>query len=248
MEGIHISLKAEKIFEIYGWPVTNSILTTWIVMALLIVISLLATRKMSLVPSKLQLLAELLVGGFYNFFDSITGKYTKEIFPLVGTIFFFIITLNWFGLIPGVGSIGFFEGEGVHKVFVPIFRAGSADLNTTLAFALIAVAAIQYFGLKHAGFKYVRHFFNFKGPMDFAVGILELISEISRVISFAFRLFGNVFAGEVLLTVIAFLVPIIAPAPFLVMELFVGFIQALVFSMLTTVFISVAIGIGEEHH
>ena len=162
----------------------------------------------------------------------------------MGTLFIFIIFLNWFGLLPGVGTIGFYEIEEGHevaeKVFVPLFRAGSADLNTTLALALISVVSIQISGIKTLGKEYIGRFFNFKNPIYFFVGILELISEFSKIISFAFRLFGNIFAGEVLLTVIAFLIPVIAPLPFLGLELFVGFIQALVFSMLTSVFLSLA--------
>ena len=131
--------------------------------------------------------------------------------------------------------------------FIPLFRGSTADLNTTLALALIAVVSIQYFGIRDLKLAYFKKFINLSNPIMFFVGILELISEVSKIISFAFRLFGNMFAGEVLLTVIGSLVPIIAPLPFPGLEIFVGFIQALVFSMLTAVFLSMAVSVQEQH-
>jgi len=240
MEGVHISLKAEKVFTFFNIPITNSTLTTWLVMAFLLIFSFIVSRRITLIPSKLQIIVEMLVGGIYNFFETVTKEKTKTFFPLLGTLFIFIIFLNWFGLVPGVGTIGINEIEEGHKVFIPLFRAGSADINTTLALAIISVVTIQYFGLKTLGMEYVGRFFNFKNPIYFFVGILELVLEFAKILSFSFRLFGNIFAGEVLLTVIAFLMPLIAPIPFMGLELFVGFIQALVFSMLTAVFLSLA--------
>lgn len=291
----HISLAAEKLGTLWGVPVTNALLTAWLVLGLLLVLSILVTRKMTLVPGNGQSVAELLVGGLYDFFSSIAGKHIKQFFPLLASIFIFVVTANWVGLLPGVGTIGFFgteakteaseevtsampvpgesaveehvvieeeapvpaagiavgsetaavEEEEHEAKFTPLFRGATADINTTLALALTAVVAIQYFGFKTLGFHYSSRFLSFKSPISFFVGILELVSEISKVISFAFRLFGNIFAGEVLLTVIAFLMPFILPLPFLMLELFVGFIQALVFSMLTGVFLSVAVSHGE---
>lgn len=134
-----------------------------------------------------------------------------------------------------------------HTTFVPVLRPGSADLNTTLALALISVALTQVFGYHFQSFGYFSKFFNFSSPIMFYVGILELISELAKIISFAFRLFGNIFAGEVLLTVMAFLLPLVVPMPFYGLELFVGFIQALVFSMLTLVFFNMASESHESH-
>lgn len=240
MPSIHISLTAEKIFNIGGFAITNSLLTSWIVMILLLLFAIASTRKLSLVPNNLQQIAEVIVDGIYNLFATILHDKIGRFFPLVGTYFLFIIMLNWSGLLPGVGTIGLHKIEEGHQVFVPLFRSGTADLNTTLALALIAMLVIQISGLKTLGGAYLKKFLNFSNPIYFFVGILDIISELSRVISFAFRLFGNIFAGEVLLTVIAFLMPIFAPLPFLGLELFVGFIQALVFSMLTAVFLSLA--------
>ncbi len=239
--GIHISLTAEKIFNIGGsfW-VTNSLLTSWIAMFLLLIFSFLGTRKVLLIPSNIQQVAEIIVEGIYNLFSSILHNQITAFFPLIGTYFLYIITLNWLGLLPGVGTIGLFKLEEGHKAFVPLFRAGTADLNTTLGLAIVAMVIIQIMGFKTLGISYLKKFFNFSNPINVFVGILELVSEFSKIISFAFRLFGNIFAGEVLLTVIAFLMPILAPLPFMGLELFVGFIQALVFSMLTAVFLSLA--------
>ncbi|MEK7587984.1 MAG: F0F1 ATP synthase subunit A [Patescibacteria group bacterium] len=242
----HISLAAEKLGYLWGLPITNALLTTWLVMALLIIVSLVVTRRLRLVPSPIQSVVELLIGGLYDFFSQVTGKHIALFFPLLASLFLFIITANWVGLLPGVGTIGFFHGEE----FTPLLRGATADLNTTLGLALVAVLAIQYFGFVTVGGQYSTRFLNFKNPIEFFLGILEMVSEVSKVISFAFRLFGNIFAGEVLLTVMAFLMPFIVPLPFLMLELFVGFIQALVFSMLTAVFLNVAVSHkgGELHH
>ena len=141
------------------------------------------------------------------------------------------------------------DTKKVHQLtYTPIFRAGTADLNTTLALALISVVFTQVIGLKYLGASYLTKFFNFKNPIFFFVGILELISELAKIISFAFRLFGNIFAGEVLLVVIAFLIPLLAPIPFIGLEIFVGMIQALVFTMLSLVFMSMATQAhGDDH-
>ena len=189
---------------------------------------------------------ETMVGGIYNLFESINGEKVKIFFPLLGTLFIFIITANWMSLLPGIGTIGLYEIEEGRKVFIPLLRGATADLNTTIGLAIVAMLVIQFYGIKDLGVEYLKKFFNFKSPIGFYVGVLELISEVSRLISFAFRLFGNIFAGEVLLTVIAFLMPVIAPIPFLGLEVFVGFIQALVFSMLTSVFLNVAT--SKAHH
>lgn len=185
---------------------------------------------------------------FYEFIETITGEKTRELYPLLASFFFFIILSNWFGLLPGVGSVILEEKVGAVTHIVPILRAGTADLNGTLALAIISVGLIQYYGIKYCGFVgYMKKFINLSNPINFVLGILELVSEVSRVLSFSFRLFGNVFAGEVLIAVIVFLIPVLASFPFLLLEIFVGFIQALVFTMLTAVFINMATVSHEEH-
>lgn len=240
---LEISLAAEPIGNILGLPITNSLLATWFTMAVLFIFAWAATRKMTLKPGGLQTVAELIVGGMYDFFKQVTGPHIAEFFPLVGSLLLFIITANWMGLLPGFGTVGFWHGAE----FTPLLRGATADLNMTVGLAITSVLAIQFYGFKILGFHYRTRFINFESPIMFYVGILELVSETSKIISFAFRLFGNIFAGEVLLAVMAFLMPFIVPLPFLMMELFVGFIQALVFSMLTAVFLNVAVSHGEEH-
>lgn len=241
MSTIHISLVAEKLFTLGDFlPVTNSLLTSWLVMIILVAGFFLLSRRLSLVPGNFQSIIEILIEGLENLFGSVLGDKLKMFFPLLATYFIYIISLNWAGLLPGFGTVGLNLIEEGHKTFVPLLRAGTADLNTTMAFAIISVLIIQISGIKILGLSYLKKFFIFNNPIMFFVGILELMGEFTKIISFSFRLFGNIFAGEVLLTVIAFLMPVFAPIPFIGMELFVGFIQAVVFSMLTCVFLSVA--------
>lgn len=242
---VEISLAAEPVLKVGVVAITNSILTTWLVMGLVSILALLSTRRLSLVPGNGQSIAEIFIGGIESLFTSVLGEKIKQFFPLLATLFLFIMSLNWAGLVPGVGTIGFKEVKDGHEAFIPLFRSGTADLNMTIALALIVILVVQWTGLRSHGLPYLGKFINVKSPIGFFVGILELISEFSRIISFTFRLFGNVFAGEVLLAVIAFLIPVIAPVPFLGLELFVGFIQALVFSMLTAVFLLLAM--HKEH-
>lgn len=248
---MHISLVAEKIGEIAGIPITNSMVMGWVASIVLITLAFLATKKLKKIPSGIQNLFETIVELLFNLANSVIGnrEKTKQYFPLVATLFLFIITNNWMGLLPGIGTIGFYETHNSHEVFVPLLRTGNADLNTTIALAAITMISIQIFGIIAIGvFKYSKKFINFKNPIYFGIGLLELMGEVSKTISFAFRLFGNIFAGEVLLTVIAVIIPYIAPLPFFGLELFVGFIQALVFTMLALVFIRMAIEDHSEAH
>lgn len=243
---MHISIAAEKLTEIGGLPITNSLLTTFVVSLFLIILAVVVKVKLSFVPGKLQSLFEMIIGSLYDLAKSVSPKTAPEFFPLAATFFLFILFSNWFGLLPGISGIGIEHVVHGETEFIPFFRAATADLNTTIALALVSLAAVQYFGIKHIGLKlHIGKFISFKSPIDFFVGILEFIGEFSKIISFAFRLFGNVFAGEVLLTVITALIPILLPLPFLGLEIFVGFIQAVVFSVLTMVFISSAV---EAHH
>ena len=247
MESVHIEIAAEKIFEVFGFPVTNTLLMGWITVLVLGALAYLSYRKMSIIPGALQNLFEIVVD---KLIDAMSGVFDTRVkaekyFPIVATIFLFVLVSNWLGILPGIGSIGLIEKIDGHEKFIPFFRSTASDLNFTLALAIISVVSANVFGIAALGvWKHASKFFNFKGPIDFFVGILELVSEIAKMISFSFRLFGNVFAGEVLLVIIGFLVPFIIPMPFLVLELFVGFIQALVFAMLTMVFISMAV----SHH
>ena len=242
---MHISLKAEPVFYFFKIPITNSLIATYIVGIFLVLVALYINKKAKLIPFRFQSLIEEIIEFFWNLCESVAGENARILFPLIFTFFIFILLNNWFGLLPFVGSLGFYEHHGEEKIFVPLFRAATADINTTLALALVSVVSLQIFGLKKLKFAYLKRFFNFSNPLNLFVGVLELVSDFAKIISFAFRLFGNIFAGEVLLTVITMLIPILAPLPFMGLELFVGFIQALVFSMLSLVFINV---LAIEHH
>jgi len=247
---INISFLPEHVFSIGSFEITNSILVVWIVMAILIIGGYFSTRKMRMIPSGAQNLIETIIESLYNLVTSVTGdeKQSRKFFPLIATIFLLVLLSNWLGLVPGVGSVGFVEVGPEGQLFVPLFRAGSADMNFTLTLAIISVFATQYFGIITLGFfKYAKKFINFKSPISFFVGLLELIGEIAHVISFSFRLFGNIFAGEVLLLVISFLVPYAVPLPFYFLEVIVGIIQAFIFAMLTLVFLKMATTLHEEH-
>jgi F-type H+-transporting ATPase subunit a len=251
MKELHISVAPETIANIGNFNVTNSLLTSLVVMLLLIAIALHVRKDTgSTKKSNFAILMEMFIEGFYNFFKNIVGERSERLFPLLITFFLFIIIANWIGLVPGIGSIGIYAQTEHGREFIPLFRGPNADLNTTLALALISVGITQYMGISALGFKnYIGKFINIKDPIKLFTGLLESISEFAKIISFSFRLFGNIFAGEVLIAVMTFIVPVylkfIVPVPFFALEVFVGFIQALVFTMLTAIFIVVA---TEEHH
>lgn len=243
-----ISLRAEELFNIGGFPVTNSILLALATFLVLLIIGLAFRRAAKIVPGKFQNFVETVVEGFLKVMDSVLGSRARseKYLPLVATIFFFVLVSNWMGLLPGVGSIGLFhETEEGQRALIPFFRAPAADLNFTIALAIIAVFGVNFFGVLAIGFvKHFKKFFTLKNPLFTFVGFLEFFSEFAKIISFSFRLFGNVFAGEVLLIIVGFLVPYFIPLPFLFLELFVGLIQAFIFAMLTLVFVA---GATVEH-
>ncbi len=237
---MHISLVPETIGKIGSFVISNTLVTGWLVMLILIIFGYLAGKNPKLIPGRLQSIAEQTLEALLDFFEGVWPEREKllRFFPFLATLFIFILISNWFGLIPGVGTFGFYNHEGE---FIPFFRSLNSDLNATIAWATISVIAVQVTGFVALGFRgHMKKFFNFSSPIDFFVGILELIGEISKLISFSFRLFGNVFAGEVLLVAMMFLVPYILPLPFFMLEIFVGLIQALVFTTLTLVFLKMA--------
>ncbi|MCX6718515.1 MAG: F0F1 ATP synthase subunit A [Candidatus Staskawiczbacteria bacterium] len=240
-----ISLKAQQLFSIGGFSITNSLLLSLLVSLLLIVFAVVFKNKIKLVPGKIQAIVEMGIEALLGLMESVLGtkEAAEKYLPLIATIFVFILASNWLGLLPGVGSFVLRHGE----TETPLFRSPAADLNFTLALAVMAVFVTNFFGVITLGvFKYAKKFLNFSNPIKFFVGILELISELSRLVSFSFRLFGNVFAGEVLLIIIFFLLPYVVPVPFMFMEIFVGAIQAFIFSMLTLVFLASNIGTTEH--
>jgi F-type H+-transporting ATPase subunit a len=226
-----ISLRAEKIVEILGLPITNTLLTSWLVIFLLSIIILVLNKNLKEIPNKFQLIFELFFEKTYAFFGSILGEnFNLKIFTFISTFFIFILVSNWLGIFPGIGSIYIKEGE--HNL--PLFRSTYSDLNMTLALALISVLGTNLLGIIQFGQKFIKRYLN-------PIGVLEIFGEFAKILSFSFRLFGNIFAGEVLLVIIGTLVAFLAPIPFLGLEIFVGFVQALIFSVLTTIFLKVAL-------
>jgi F-type H+-transporting ATPase subunit a len=261
------TLFAEPIFNIGGFTVTNSVLNSWLVVLIVVVASLMVRKSISRIPGKLQNMMEMIVEGFLGIFDSVTGKRERSLkfFPLVFAFFIFILLSNWMGLLPGVGSIGQIAMHDGHQTFIPYFRGGTADLNTTLALAIIGVVMSHIFGVVAVGvWQYLNKFINIKAfleipkkimkeptiiivnPIKAFVGLIEIIGEAAKVASLSFRLFGNIFAGEVLLASMAALLAFGLPIPFMFLEVIVGLIQALIFSMLILAYLTMATS-TEEH-
>lgn len=246
-KGPHISIKAETLLTFQNLHITNTYVSSIIVIIVFLLLALHYQSQAGKVnKSKLYYILQFTFQGIHSFFKTVLGDKIEPVYPLIGSLFLYIMLSNWFGLLPGVGSV--LINVGAHeKEFIPLLRGSTTDLNVTLALALVAFFSIQYNGFKYLGVRgYLGKFFNFSNPISFIIGILEVISEFSRIISFSFRLFGNIFAGEVMLAIIAFLVPVLASFPFLVLEVFVGFIQGFVFAMLTAVFINLAIQKAEH--
>jgi F-type H+-transporting ATPase subunit a len=241
-----ISLRAETLFSIAGFPVTNALALSVLVLVLLVVIGWTLHRRIAVVPGMLQNAAEFIIESALGIMDGVLGgdrRKSEKYFPLVFTVFIFILFSNWLGLLPGVGSFVMNEGSAT----IPLLRSPASDLNFTLALALIAMTFVNVASAKAIGLgQRLSAFFNFKSPIDFFVGILEIVSEFAKIISLSFRLFGNVFAGEVLLAIMAFLVPYVIPLPFMFLEIFVGAIQAFIFAMLTAVFMGMAMGHAQD--
>ena len=244
---INVELKAAVLGHILGLPITNSLLMTWLVMFILIVFAFFFGRSLKMVPGKFQAAVEWALSGGMDYvsetFENV--KLAQRFFPLLATIFIFIALGNLLEFFPGVGSIGVSQ----NGMIVPFLRAPAADLNFTLALTIISFLTIEITGILSLGIlKYGGKFVNFKSPIGFAVGLIELISNLGRLISFSFRLFGNIFAGEVLIIVASFFLPYLLPVPLMAFEMFVGVVQAVVFAMLTMFFIKLAVMEPHEEH
>ena len=240
-EGIKVVLAPEQLGTFFGIPITNTLLMSWTVVVLLIIIGFLVGKRLKMTPSRIQLLFEWLVEFVYDYIAEIleSRALARKFFPYLTTIFLFVFIANLIEFTPGIGSLGFtHEGE-----FLPLLRSMNTDLNVTLMLAILSFLVIEITGVLVIGaWKYGGKFLNFHGgAVGFIVGIFEFLSELSRVISFSFRLFGNIFAGEVLILVIIYFLPYVAPVPVMMFELFVGFVQAAIFALLTLFFIKIAI-------
>ncbi len=262
-----ITLFAEPIFHFGNFTITNALLTSWVVVVIIIILSLVLRLKLSAIPGKLQNIFEIIVDGALGLCDQVTGSraLSIKIFPIAISVFFFILINNWLGILP-LGGFGIVEEGETSAVFVPFLRGGTADINTTIALAVMAVFGANVFGIISLGiWKTFNKYVNLKvlggiftkirheptiiivAPITFFVGLIEIVGEFAKIASLSFRLFGNVFAGEVLLVSMAALVAYIVPIPFLFLELLVGVIQALIFSILLVVYFTISSTDHDEH-
>ncbi|WKZ29306.1 MAG: F0F1 ATP synthase subunit A [Patescibacteria group bacterium] len=264
-------IAAEPIFHLGSFPITNSLINAWIAVGLFVLFAAFVRAKLtSGTPNRFQSAVEGLLEFLLGYVDGVTGDRakSKKFLPLVASLFLFILVSNWMGLIPGVGSVWRTIDLHGHIENAPIFRPANADLNLTLAMALLTVIVSHFVGMITVGFfahwnKFIALGTIFKGfrkgginilvaIVEAAVGAIELVSEVAKVVSLSLRLFGNIFAGEVLITVMYSLVSYVVPLPFMLLELIVGVVQASVFSMLTLVYLTILSekphGHEEEHH
>lgn len=257
-----VPVAAEKLFSLGPLPVTNSVLTGWIAVGLFVAFATALSRRRAHVPSGIQNAAEVVIERMLAFMDQVTRDRarSRKFLPIVGALFPFILLSNWMGLLPGVGTVGIREGTHL----VPLFRPATSDLNMTLAMGVSAVVISHLAGILTIGFfKYWNKFIQvggiwravarfgkipagafaiglFAALVEFMVGLIELVSEAAKMVSLSLRLFGNVFAGEVLLHVLSSIFAFVMPTPFLFLEVVVGAVQALVFSTLTLVYLTIA--------
>lgn len=260
------TLFSEPIFHLSGFKVTNSLINSWLVVLFIVILSFSLRNKFKKIPKGLQNFLEVIIEFFMDVINSVTGSIEKsyKFLPLFFSFFIYILLNNWLGLFPGIGSIGQIIQSHGEKIFVPYFRGGTADLNTTMALAIVGVVASHIFGIiAIGGWSYFNKFINlkafaeipkkFKGnpaivllnPINAFIGIIEIVGEISKVASLSFRLFGNIFAGEVLLASVAAIFAFGAPLPFIFLEVLIGIIQAAVFSILVLSYFTMAT--AEEH-
>ena len=261
------NIPPDVIFRPFGFPITNTLFCTWITIVIVIIMVYFGTRKRELIPAGIQNFVEWAVEGIQNLVVGAVGKEKgAKFFPLIGTFFFFALFANILDVFPGIDTIGWVnlsQVQAAHlsppssfllfgnytSMIVPWFRPPTSDLNVTFSMALISVIVTQIFGFVTLGAGvHISKYFKFKdlfthgfqGPIEFFVGLVELVTEVSRILSFAFRLFGNIFAGSAVLAVFAFLVPALADVIFIPFEIFVALVQALVFALLTLVFLQMA--------
>ncbi len=268
-------LSAEPIFYIQSFGVTNTLINSTLTMVGFVIFAFLVNRAIKKyqhkAPQGILNFFESILETLFGYFDTVTGDREKTIkfLPLIGALFLFILVSNWIGLLPGIGSIGRYLVHEGHVELIPMFRPANTDLNMTIAMSVLAVATSHVLGIIMIGFfKYANKFIKLgdvwhalksRSPIamltagiEFLVGFLEIISEIAKMVSLSLRLFGNIFAGEVLLTVLAGILPVFLPLPFMALEIIVGLVQATVFSMLALVYLTIAttpvISHGTDHN
>jgi len=264
----NVELPSEAVFHIGHFSVTNTLIASWFTIIVLVVLSFVFTYKMKLIPGRRQAMGEAIVEGLLNFVESVSGKkHARMLFPGVATIFIYVISNAYLALLPFFGSIGIIEHDGK---FAPLFRSANTDVNVPLSIAIMSFIFVETWGMRSVGvFHYLSEFINvgqmgqgFKelltgkikpaimnivfGFISLFVGVLEIFSHLTRMLSFTFRLFGNMTAGEILILVSCFLIPLVFTIPFYGLELLIGLIQALIFSGLTLVFGTIASTPHEE--
>jgi F-type H+-transporting ATPase subunit a len=266
---MNVPIIAEPIAQLGPLVITNAYVNSTIVTVLFVLLAWTVKTTVKKVPGRFQGMMELLLETLLGYFDRVTGKreLSKKFLPLIGSLFLFILVSNWFGLLPGTGSIGRWMMHEGEIEFIPILRPAMSDLNLTLAMALVSVIVSHVVGMFTLGF--FTHWNKFiqvgtvwsaiktaqpvkilVALVEFVVGFIELFAEAAKVISLSLRLFGNIFAGEVLITVISSLISVAVPLPFMLMELIVGLVQATVFAMLSLVYLTLmtkAHGHDEKH-
>ena len=255
-----VTLYAEPIIHFKYFTITNALATSWAAVFFLFVLAVLLNRKLKEVPGKLQNLIEIIIDGALSLCDQVTNSraLSLRIFPVAISAFFFILINNWLGIMP-FGGFGLLEDTDHGLAFIPFLRGGTADINTTIALAVVAVLGANIFGVLTIGvWKTINKYVNLKAlggiytkvrkdpaviivaPITFFVGLIEIAGEFAKVASLSFRLFGNILAGEVLLASISALLAFVAPIPFFFLEILVGVVQALIFSILLVVYFTVA--------
>lgn len=242
--GISIHLSAPVLGDFFGIPLTSTMVMVWTTMLILFILAVYFRSTLTLVPGKAQVAVETLIGGAFDYMATTleSRELAQKFFPLIMTIFIFILSLNWLGLLPGVDAIGIMKESHGEEALIPFLHPANTDLNITIGLAVVAFVSIELAGIILLGFfKYGSKFINFSSPLAFLIGIIELFSELARLVSFSFRLFGNIFAGKTLIVIAMFFVPFVLPIPLLAFEMFVGFIQAFIFAVLTLFFIKLAI-------
>jgi F-type H+-transporting ATPase subunit a len=269
----HVALPSEPILHVGSFIITNTLIASWFTILVLVVLSIFLTWKMKLVPGRRQAIAETIVEGLLNFVESIAGKkHARMLFPGVATIFIYVISNAYLALLPFFGTIGIHHITHGHEEFIAFFRAANTDVNVPLSIALMSFFLVESWGMRSVGVShYITEFINVRqmvqglkelftgriktGPMNIVfgfinlfVGVLEIFSHLTRMLSFTFRLFGNMTAGEILILVSSFLIPLVFSIPFYGLELLIGMIQALIFSGLTLVFGTIAVAPHEESH
>ncbi len=262
------TLYAEPIAHIGSFTVTNALFTSWVVVIVIIIISIAVRISIKKIPKGIQNLFEIILEEAHSLCDQVTNNrsITNKAFPIVFAVFMFVVLNNWIGILP-LGGLGIIEMTEHGKLFIPIFRSGTADINGTLPLAIMSVIGANIFGIISIGlWKTINKYVNLNAlgdiftkikkdpsvimtaPIMFAVGFIELVGEFAKIASLSFRLFGNVFAGEVLLASMATILAYALPTPFLLLEVLVGVIQAFIFAILTLVYYTISSMDHEEDH